>query len=75
MPGKPGMKGENLGGPRKGAGRPVKRMSLKAGDSFFVSTVTPEGPVYPSEVWEVTEVSRSVIVLKSNAGDTIKMIR
>jgi hypothetical protein len=77
MAGKKGMKGEGLGGRRDGAGRPCKRVSLTADDQFFVTTVTAQGQtVWPSDLWQVVEVSRSVILLRSTeSGDTIKLVR
>jgi hypothetical protein len=70
----PGVKGRS-GGPRPNTGPKPGKISTKPGDSWFVSTVTPEGPIYPSEVWTVERVERSVIVLRSNTGDVIRMVR
>lgn len=77
MPGKPGMKGKGLGGRREGAGRPVRRVSMTAGDSFLVNTANADGRQQGmSEIWEVVSVSRSIILLRSQqTGDTIKMVR
>ena len=64
------------GGFRNGAGRPYKKMSLKVGDSLFVTTKVADGtPVHPSELWEVIGVTRSEITFRSNDGGTIKMRR
>lgn len=64
------------GGFRPGAGRPVTRLAMKIGDSFFVTTRTAEGnPVFPSEAWDVVAVTRSEITFQSSSGDTIKMRR
>jgi hypothetical protein len=77
MAGKKGMTGNGLGGPRIGAGRPTKRVTVKADDQFFVTTVTAQGQtVWPSDLWQVVEVSRSAILLRSTeTGDTIKLVR
>ncbi len=69
MPGKPGMKGENLGGPRKGAGRPVKSRTLRLGQEF-VGMSAGEA----IQVWTVQEVSRTVIVLAKANGETVRLL-
>lgn len=77
MPGKPGMKGEGLGGRREGAGRPCKRVSLQADEQFFVTQISANGrQVCMSELWRVESVTRSVILFRNTeTGDTIKLVR
>lgn len=77
MPGKPGMKGEGLGGRREGAGRPCQKVSVKPEDTFCVSTANADGRQQGmSELWRVVSVNRSVILFRSDeTGDTIKLVR
>lgn len=69
MPGKPGMKGDNLGGSRPGAGRPTKTRTLTTGQEFVGLTAGE-----PPQVWTVTEISRTVIVLEKANGETVRLL-
>lgn len=77
MPGKPGMKGEKLGGRREGAGRPCQRVSIKPAEVFFVTQISGDGrQVCMSELWEVESISRSVILFRNReTGDKVKLVR
>ncbi len=77
MPGKPGMKGEGLGGRREGAGRPCSKVSIKPTEAFFVTQASADGrQVGMSELWRVESVTRSVILFRNTeTGDTIKLVR
>lgn len=77
MPGKPGMKGNGLGGRRVGAGRPCLKVSVKPDEQFFVTQANADGRQQGmSELWQVVSVSRSVILFRNaETGDTIKMVR
>ena len=61
------------GGARKGAGRPVKRRTIKAGDTFYVKQRNADGWLV-DELWTVEEVSRKEIVFQSDDGWTIQLV-
>lgn len=57
------------GGPRKGAGRPVKTRTITVGQEFVGMTAGE-----PPQVWTVQEVSRTVIVLAKDNGETVRLL-
>lgn len=64
------------GGARQGTGPKPKSFALKLGDVFFKSQKDAQGyGVIPSEVWTVTEITRTHVTLSSNTGDTYKLLR
>jgi len=69
MPGKPGMKGENLGGARPGAGRPTKTRTLTIGQEF-AGLEAGERP----QVYRVVELDRTTIVIQREDGHTIRLL-
>lgn len=69
MPGKPGMKGENLGGVRPGAGRPTKTRTLTVGQEF-AGLEAGERP----QVYRVVELDRTTIVIQREDGHTIRLL-
>ncbi len=68
MPGKPGMKGERLGGHRPGAGRKPKTRTLRLGQEF-VGLSAGEQP----QVWTVTEITTTVLTLTKADGSTVRL--
>ena len=69
MAGKKGMKGEGLGGPRPGAGRPVQTRTLRQGMEF-VGMVAGEA----IQLWTVTEITRDRIVFAKADGETVRLL-
>ena len=57
------------GGPRKGAGRPVETRTLKRGMEFVGMTAGEE-----IQVWTVTEITRTHIVLTKANGETVRLL-
>ena len=75
MPGKPGMKGDNLGGRRDGAGRPRSRITLPPGTPFVMErqTIGGDSPFHPLELWRVLSVSHDEIEFQ--CGDDLIVLR
>ena len=75
MPGKPGMKGDNLGGRREGAGRPRSRITIPPGMTFIMErqTLSALDPFHPPELWRVLSVSDDEIEFQ--CGDDIIVLR
>ena len=69
MAGKKGMTGEALGGPRPGAGRPVRTRTLRVGQEFIGLTAGEE-----IQVWTVTEIARDRIVLTKADGFAVRLL-
>ncbi len=69
MAGKKGMKGENLGGPREGAGRPVRTRTLTVGQEF-AGLEAGERP----QVYKVIELNRTTIVIQREDGHKIRLL-
>ena len=69
MAGKKGMTGENLGGPRPGAGRPTKTRTLTVGQEF-AGLEAGERP----QVYTVVELNRTTIVIQREDGHTIRLL-
>lgn len=69
MPGKPGMKGDGLGGPREGAGRPVATRKLRIGQEF-AGLEAGERP----QVYTVVELDRTTIVIQREDGHRIRLL-
>lgn len=69
MAGKPGMKGDKLGGPRPGAGRPIKTRTLTLGQEF-AGLEAGEQP----QVYRVVELNRTTIVIQREDGHTIRLL-
>jgi len=69
MAGKKGMTGNGLGGPRKGAGRPVKTRTLAVGQEF-AGLEAGECP----QVYTVIELNRTTIVIQREDGHTIRLL-
>jgi len=69
MAGKKGMTGNGLGGPRKGAGRPVKTRTLAVGQEF-AGLEAGERP----QVYTVIELNRTTIVIQREDGHTIRLL-
>lgn len=63
------MKGENLGGRREGAGRPVKSRTLTVGQEF-AGLEAGEQP----QVYKVVELNRTTIVIQREDGHTIRLL-
>lgn len=62
--------------PKPGSGRKPKSFTLKLGDVFFKSQRDANGNgIIPSEIWTVTEITRSHVVMSSSNGDTYKLLR
>lgn len=61
MPGKPGMKGEGLGGRREGAGRPKEWFQARKGQQLIVERETIGGEICKPEFWTVLSVSEREI--------------
>lgn len=57
------------GGPRKGAGRPVKTRTLTVGQEFVGMSAGE-----PIQVWTVAEVSRTTITLRKDNGETVRLL-
>lgn len=70
MAGKKGMKGENLGGRRPGAGAPVIKRTIRIGQQFAVQ----ESDSAAVPVWRVIEVTRKHIRFESSDGHTITLL-
>lgn len=73
MPGKPGMKGENLGGSRPGAGRKAVWFKAQRGESFAFERETIGGEIRKPELWTVLSVS--VDEIEFQCGDDIIVLR
>jgi hypothetical protein len=73
MPGKPGMKGENLGGSRPGAGRKAVWFKAQRGEGFVAERETIGGEICKPELWTVLSVS--VDEIEFQCGDDIIVIR
>lgn len=69
MPGKPGMKGNGLGGRREGAGRPTKTRRLTVGQEFAGLEAGE-----PPQVYTVIELNRTTIVIRRADGHTIRLL-
>ena len=62
--------------PKPGSGRPPKSFTLKVGDVFFKSEKDANGNgILPSEIWTVTEITRSHVTFTNQAGDTYRLLR
>lgn len=67
---------DKRGGARQGTGPKPKSFTLKLGDVFFKGQRDAQGNgIIPSEIWTVTEITRSHVVFSSNNGDTYRLIR
>lgn len=74
MPGKAGMKGENLGGSRPGSGRKAKWFKGERGQTFIMERETIGGQkFFKPELWRVLSVSEDEIEFQY--GDDIIVIR
>ena len=73
MPGKVGMKGENLGGSRPGAGRKAKWFKAEKGQSFMMERETIGGIIQQPQLWTILSVSEDEIEFQ--CGDDIIVIR
>lgn len=73
MPGKPGMKGEGLGGPRSGAGRKAKWFKVERDEKVIFERETIGGLIQNPELWTVLSVSEDEIEFQ--IGDDIIVIR
>lgn len=64
------------GGARVGAGPKPKSFTLKLGDAFYTTTRSAEGrAVGMGELWTVAEITRTHVIMQSDTGDTIKLLR
>lgn len=63
------------GGKRPGAGRPQQTKKLKVGDTFAAKRHYSDGGQALTEIWEVSEVDRTSLTLKTRDGDTIILIK
>lgn len=63
--------------PKPGSGRKPKSFTLKLDDGFYVGRKTKDGKgVSPAEVWIVTEISRTHVILTDHiTGDMIRLVR
>lgn len=62
--------------PKPGSGRKPQSFTLKLGDVFFVCLSNPDGKgVLPSEIWTVSEITRSHVKLASDTGYSHTLIR
>ncbi len=74
MPGKPGMKGENLGGSRPGAGRKAVWFKAKHGEKIIFERETiGVQKFFKPELWTVLSVSEDEIEFQ--IGDDIIVLR
>lgn len=59
-----------------GPGRKPQSFTLKLGDSYYVGTRDKDGNgVGMGEVWTVTEITRTHVVMTSNTGDRVRLVR
>lgn len=62
--------------PKPGSGRKPKSFTLKLDDSYYVGTRDKDGNgVGPGEVWTVAEITRTHVVMASNTGDRVRLVR
>lgn len=64
------------GGPGRGQGRKPQSFTIKLGDAFFVGRNDKDGNgILPSELWRVSEITRTHILFASDTGDTVRILR
>lgn len=59
---------------RKAVGKPVQSRRIRVGDQFVVNWHDGQGGVTLAELWTVTELTRTLIVISDGKGGEHRMI-
>ena len=71
-----GVKGRSgSGGARPGAGRPIRKISIKPGDVLYIRETDKDGMITLPEKSTVAEVTRTTITIILDNGLTLTMRR
>ncbi len=67
---------DQRGGAGRGQGRKLKSFTVKLDDPFYVTIQDAEGrPIGLGELWRVADISRQMLTITSDTGDTIRLRR
>ena len=64
------------GGGGRGQGRKPQSFTLKLDDKLYVARADADGNgILPSELWTITEVTRTYLRVQSSTGDSVRLVR